>query len=141
MVQAFVLDRLTRLTSLDYRIAAILAVEAAVLHNFVWHERWTWRLPKGAGSRMTRAARFHTTTALVSIIGNVVLMSLFVEALGWPVLPANLAAVAILAIVNFRAADRWVFREAAPSRQPGPATGRTSRRNHERAAVTGVAAA
>ena len=82
VVQAFVLERLTRLTSLDYRIAAILAVEAAVLHNFVWHERWTWRLPKGAGSRMTRAARFHTTAALVSIMGNVVLMSLFVEALG-----------------------------------------------------------
>ena len=125
VVQAFVLERLTRLTSLDYRIAAILAVEAAVLHNFVWHERWTWRLPKGAGSRMTRATRFHTTTALVSIMGNVVLMSLFVEALGWPVLPANLAAVAILAIVNFRAADRWVFTASSEaSTDPTSLTGR-----------------
>ena len=45
------------------------------------------------------------------ILGNVVLMSLFVEVLGWPVLLANLAAVAILGITNFHAADRWVFRE------------------------------
>ena len=128
VVQAFVLERLTRLTALDYRLAAILAVEAAVLHNFVWHERWTWRLPKGAGSRMTRAVRFHTTTALVSIMGNVVLMSLFVEALGWPVLPANLAAVAILAIVNFRAADRWVFTASSEAVNGPDFCGRTSRR-------------
>ncbi len=27
---------------LRYLIATALAVEAAVLHNFFWHERWTW---------------------------------------------------------------------------------------------------
>lgn len=109
VVQMFVLEQLTRLTALDYRVAAILAVEAAVLHNFAWHERWTWRVPKGVGSRLTRAARFHSTTALLSIVGNVVLMSFFVEVLGWPVLLANLAAVAMLGIANFLAADSWVF--------------------------------
>ena len=111
VTQMIVLDLLTRVAALDYRAATVLAVEAAVLHNFVWHERWTWRVPKGAGSRLTRAVRFHSTTAVLSILGNVVLMSLFVEVLGWPVLLANLAAVAILGIANFRAADRWVFRE------------------------------
>ena len=25
-----------------YLPATILAVEAALLHNFLWHERWTW---------------------------------------------------------------------------------------------------
>ena len=86
VIQMIVLDLLTRVAALDYRAATVLAVEAAVLHNFVWHERWTWRVPKGAGSRLTRAVRFHSTTAVLSIVGNVVLMSLFVEALGWPVL-------------------------------------------------------
>ena len=112
LVQMLVLEALTRLTVLDYRIAAVLAVEAAVLHNFVWHERWTWKVPKGVGSRLRRAARFHSTTALLSILGNVLLMTLFVEALGWPVLLASLAAVAVLGIANFRAADSWVFRES-----------------------------
>ena len=111
VTQMMVLDLLTRVAALDYRAATVLAVEAAVLHNFVWHERWTWRVPKGVGSRLARAIRFHSTTAVLSILGNVGLMSLFVEVLGWPVLLANLAAVAILGIANFRAADRWVFRE------------------------------
>jgi putative flippase GtrA len=26
-----------------YLAATALAVEAAVLHNFLWHQRWTWR--------------------------------------------------------------------------------------------------
>lgn len=111
VVQVLVLEALTRLTVLDYRAAAVMAVEAAVLHNFVWHERWTWKVAKGVGSCLRRAARFHSTTALLSIPGNVLLMTLFVEALGWPVLLANLAAVAILGIANFHAANSWVFRE------------------------------
>ena len=39
-----------------YPIATALAVEAAVLHNFVWHERWTWQDRTGSGSALhTRA--------------------------------------------------------------------------------------
>ena len=28
---------------LNYMVATALAVETAVLHNFVWHERYTWK--------------------------------------------------------------------------------------------------
>jgi len=111
VVQVLVLEALTRLTVLDYRAAAALAVEAAVLHNFVWHERWTWKVPKAVRGCLRRAARFHSTTAVLSILGNVLLMTLFVEALGWPVLLANIIAVAVLGMANFRTADSWVFRE------------------------------
>ena len=110
VIQLIVLDVLTRLAALDYRAATALAVEAAVLHNFIWHEWWTWRMPSRTGSRLVRAARFHAATALLSIGGNLVLMSCFVELLGWPVLVANIVAVAVLGVANFRAADRWVFR-------------------------------
>jgi len=27
---------------MHYLVATALAVEAAVLHNYVWHRRWTW---------------------------------------------------------------------------------------------------
>ena len=88
-----------------------LAVELTVLHNFAWHERWTWRdRPAGAGSRMRRLWRFHAANGLVSLIGNVLLMRLFVGLLGWPAVPANLLAVLLCALVNFTASDRFVFR-------------------------------
>ncbi len=32
---------LTRL-EVHYLVSTALAVEATVLHNFLWHERWTW---------------------------------------------------------------------------------------------------
>ena len=32
----------------NYLVATALAVETAVLHNFVWHEHYTWKhLPRG----------------------------------------------------------------------------------------------
>src|ERR1035438_3026162 len=34
---------LARLFGVHYLIATALAVEIAVLHNFAWHEAWTWR--------------------------------------------------------------------------------------------------
>lgn len=43
VVQLLVLLTLTEVTGLDYLVATGLAVECAILHNFVWHERWTWR--------------------------------------------------------------------------------------------------
>ena len=42
-VQLVVLTVLTSGLDLHYLPATFLAVESAVLHNFMWHERWTWR--------------------------------------------------------------------------------------------------
>ncbi|NOT27060.1 MAG: GtrA family protein [Acidobacteria bacterium] len=117
VIQLFLLDVLTRFAALDYRAATALAVEAAVLHNFIWHERWTWRMPSRTGSRLVRIVRFHAATTLLSIGGNLVLMSCFVELFGWPVLVANIVAVAVLGVANFRAADRWVFRTDSCNRR------------------------
>ena len=40
-VQLLMLWLLT-LCGVGYMLATALAVESAVLHNFVWHERFTW---------------------------------------------------------------------------------------------------
>lgn len=58
VIQLALLHVLTRFASLDYRAATTLAVEAAVINNFVWHERWTWGMPSRTGSRTARAVRF-----------------------------------------------------------------------------------
>ena len=41
MVQVVTLHALAA-AGLPYTVATALAVEAAILHNFIWHERWTW---------------------------------------------------------------------------------------------------
>ena len=52
------LGMLYLLTSLgvDYMLATALAVESAVLHNFLWHERFTW--PDRISQRMPQVSRF-----------------------------------------------------------------------------------
>lgn len=93
-----------------YVPATAVAVEVAVLHNFWWHERWTWSdrsLPAGRGA--PRLLRYHLTTAMTSIGGNLVLTAGFVEWADMPVVAANIAAVGAMAAANFLVADRWVF--------------------------------
>jgi dolichol-phosphate mannosyltransferase len=98
--------------------ATLAAVEIAVLHNFFWHERWTWADRRG-GSRIDRLVRFHASNGLMSLVGNAVLTWCF-AALGLRVTLANLAAVASCAVVNFAAGDRLVYRRehAGPADSP-----------------------
>jgi putative flippase GtrA len=92
--------------------ATIVSVEVAVVHNFLWHTRWTWR--DRAGDWRARFAKFQFTNGLASMTGNAVLMTLLAGVLGWRPIPANACAVAVMAVVNFVAADRWVFRRVGP---------------------------
>jgi putative flippase GtrA len=108
-VQLAVLGALLH-AGVHYLAATAVAVEAAVLHNFAWHERWTWRdRPAIGASRLARLWRFHLLNGFVSLLGNLALMRLLVGALHVPPMPANLIAVVACAIVNFVAGDRLVF--------------------------------
>jgi len=101
-------------TGAHYLVATAVAVEAAVLHNFLWHERWTWRdRPATGRSRVARLWRFHALNGLVSLVGNVLLMRLFVGTFGLPAIPANLLAVLACSAINYFASDRLVFEAQA----------------------------
>ena len=89
--------------------ATIAGVELAVVHNFIWHERVTWRDRTGF-SWFARFARFNVATGIMSIAGNVVLMAIYIGILGLPPIVANAMAVGTMSVVNFFVADRWVFR-------------------------------
>lgn len=93
-----------------YLAATAIAVEAAILHNFAWHERWTWQdRPTTGRPRLGRLARFHAVNGGVSLAGNLLLMPLLAGVYGLPVVPANAVAVLACAAINFLGADRLVF--------------------------------
>ncbi len=91
MVQLCALWMLQHFTSIPYIFAVVLAVEIAILHNFFWHEAWTWR-GKPVEDRWWRLLRFHLGNGFVSIVSNVVLTYLYKEVAGLPLLAANFAA-------------------------------------------------
>jgi len=72
-VQLAALQLLVSYAGVHYLVATALAVETAILHNFVWHSRWTWRdRPPLAGvdARLRRLVRFNGVSALSSVVGT-----------------------------------------------------------------------
>jgi putative flippase GtrA len=99
---------------LGYLPATACAVELAILHNFVWHQRWTWkdRPSLSKAETLRRLAKFHVTNGGVSIVGNLLLMSIFVDMVRLPIIVANVASVAICSIFNFILANKIAFHRA-----------------------------
>jgi putative flippase GtrA len=85
--------------------ASAMAVELAVLHNFAWHVRYTWRDRQGAWA--PQLVRFQTANGLVSVVGNVVLMRVLVGHV--PLLAANVFAIVGCSLVNFVLSNGWAF--------------------------------
>ena len=121
VVQITVLWILASHFQIGYLLATGLAVEAAILHNFFWHERWTWadRTKNCNNGFLRRFLYFHTANGVISLAGNLLLMQLFVGKLGMHYMPANLISVATCAIFNFLAGNQLVYRSATASLQKG----------------------
>jgi putative flippase GtrA len=112
----------------NYLVATAIAVEAAVLHNFTWHERFTWadrtksdpknldqmepRLSERQWRRsLSRLLRFHLTNGFVSIVGNLTLMKVMLGRGHMNYLLANAIAIAWCSLANFLVSETWVFQQ------------------------------
>ncbi|MEP6916224.1 MAG: GtrA family protein [Acidobacteriota bacterium] len=117
VVQLGLLALLVRTFHWHYLPATALAVEAAVLHNFLWHQRWTWRDRPAATLRSTinRLVRFHLLNGAISLGGNLALMTWLTGGMGLDAVPANLLAVAACSLLNFTASELAVFRSTVPA--------------------------
>jgi dolichol-phosphate mannosyltransferase len=102
---------LVGLWGVDYVWATASAVGCAVVHNFLWHLRWTWgdRRRQGSSAALT-FIRFAATNGVVSIAGNVAVMVVMVGAAGLNPVIANVIAIASTGLVNFATGHLFVFR-------------------------------
>src|SRR5262245_142846 len=95
--------------------ATVVAVELAVIHNFLWHERVTWKdrhtepqdVRAATFTPFSRFVRFNLATGMTSIAGNVVLMAIYVGLLGLPPVVSNVLAVVTMSVLNFVVAGGW----------------------------------
>ncbi len=109
--QLLLLWLLTKCFHMPGLAAAPLAVEIVILHNFLWHERFTWsdRPLQTMRQRIIRLARFHLGNGVISLLGNTVLTYCFVDRLNAPLLPSAMGAITVCSLANFLIADRWVY--------------------------------
>jgi len=96
-----------------YLLASAAAVELTLLHNFVWHLRYTWRDRRNDAARLQQLVRFHLSNGLVSMLGNLALMQVLIHTARLPLLVSNLIAILFCSTANFALGNNWAF--AAPS--------------------------
>ena len=111
-VQLAMVGLLVHGLGLHYLLATAIAVETAVLHNFVWHQRWTWRDRPSASTAAIagRLARFHLLNGAVSLGGNLAIMAVLCGTVGMDPVAANIVAIAACSMLNFAASEALVFK-------------------------------
>jgi len=104
---------------LNYLLATALAVETTVVHNFIWHERYTWadRVHPSWQTSLPRLLRFNLAAGGVSIAGNLGLMKIMVGLGHLNYLIANGVAIASCSLLNFLVSEEWIFGVDANSDQ------------------------
>lgn len=112
IVQLAVLALLVHGASVHYLVATAIAVEAAVLHNFAWHQWWTWRDRPAASNHevVVRLARFHLLNGTISLVGNLAITAILAGAIGLDAVVANIVAIVVCSTLNFFGSNALVFR-------------------------------
>jgi putative flippase GtrA len=111
VVQLFMLATLIRLFEFHFMWATVLAVEAAVLHNFFWHWGWTWadRRMTGLRSMAFTLLRFNLSNGLISVFGTVLCTGILTGFAKLNPLLANVLSLIPCCVINYLVSDRLVF--------------------------------
>ena len=118
-VQLTVLLGLKSGIHLNYLLATALAVETALVHNFLWHERYTWadRVHPSWQKSLPRLLRFNLATGGVSIVRQSGVDEALVGLGHMNYLIANAVAIASCSLLNFLVSEEWIFEVEADSDQ------------------------
>jgi putative flippase GtrA len=92
-----------------YLLTSAAALELTLLHNFVWHLRYTWHDRRHDSELLAQLLRFHLSNGLVSMLGNLALMRIVVQRAHLPVLVSNGIAILCCSLVNFCLGNNWTF--------------------------------
>lgn len=99
-------------------IASLIAIQIAIINNFVWNHRFTWTDRDMKGIKAIRIGLIRFT--LVSWIAgglNWVILLLLHHYVGIHYLLANLIAIFVASILNYFLNDLWTFRQVGDKKE------------------------
>ena len=113
LVQLLVVHALVRWIGFPVSAATAAGVSAAVVHNFIWHRHWTWADRRDDRTPMLMTfLSFAFANGLVSLVGNVAIVSALSAWAEIGPIASNLVAIATCGLITYWAGDRIVFRAA-----------------------------
>ncbi len=97
-------------------IASLIAIQVAIINNFIWNHRFTWtdREMKGFNAIRTGLIKFTMVSWIAGGLNWVILL-LLTHFAGLHYIVANLIAIFIASILNYFLNDLWTFRNKASS--------------------------
>ena len=111
LVQLLVVHALVRWIGLPVSTATAAGVCAAVVHNFIWHRHWTWADRRDHHTPVFATFfSFALANGLVSLVGNVAIVSALSAWSGVGPIAGNLVAIAACGLINYWTGDQVVFR-------------------------------
>lgn len=118
VVHLGVVSVLVEWVRMAYLPATMMAVATAVVHNFAWHCRWTWadRPVRGLRRRVLALARFAAANGAISMVSNLIVVTVLVERTGCHPTVANAVAIAASGLLNYVVANTVVFVRRPASR-------------------------
>jgi putative flippase GtrA len=108
-VQLGTLAGLTSGAGVHYLTATVVSLTVTLVHNFIWHCRWTWPDRAGGPAVAIAFARFVLANGVVPGAGNLATMAVLTGGLQVPPVAANVVAIALSGLLNYQLADRVVF--------------------------------
>ena len=101
-------------------LASPLAIETAIISNFVLSSLWIWRYDFAGSWRLVvrKFAQYQVATLFSSLCVNAGVLAALVYWLDVDYRIANLAGIAAGMGLNFLAGELWVFRSPTPSAAP-----------------------
>ena len=110
-VQLGTLAVLIRVLSIHFLWATALAIETSVIHNFLWHWRWTWadRHTGSVGRMAATLLRFNLSNGMISLGGTLLCTGILTGMAHIDPILANILSFIPCWIINYLVSDRLVF--------------------------------
>lgn len=121
-MQLSVLHVAHKVFEVHYLLATALAVETTLIHNFIWHECWTWKMRGQPGIGM-RFVRYQFGTGSVAMTSNLFGMRFFMGQMGLHHLIASPLSIMTSGIINFCLGEFFVFRKRRATKPQPSGTG------------------
>ena len=109
VVNCGLLALLERAAGWHYLLASPAAIELSIVHNFAWHDNWTFRDRRGDSQWATRLWQYHVAAAAGMLI-NWAVLGLLVGIGRLPLLPSNVVGIAAGTVVNFTISKLWTWK-------------------------------
>jgi putative flippase GtrA len=101
--------------------ASILAIEIAIIHNFIWFRLWTWKDRPNKQPFFRQLIKFNVATGAVDFAANVTVLWSLATIVGIHYLVANILGMIAPPFIKFWLNERFIFKGSAnDSSNPNP---------------------